>query len=154
MDWPDKITPRQRDFVTAFVGEARGHAGNAAKIAGYSDKSYGRELRTKPHVLEAIELYRGYLLESGTYAVVDPIRVHQEWIDILDDLETTRYEKITLLRDASRANGMFTDTVNIRDESHPMRRLVLVEQNAWDPDKESPEDYVERMIKIKESEKK
>lgn len=146
MEWPDKITEKQIAFVIAFVGEAKGNATKAAKVAGYSDASYGRELRTKTHVIEAIELYRRHLIDSGQYLVIDPIRVHQEWLDILEDIETTRHEKIQLLRDAARASGMFTENVNIHDDRHPMRRLVLIERNKWDPETEAAEEYLKRRM--------
>lgn len=46
---------KQRDFVEYYIGEARGNATEAARLADFSDPSYGRELLTKPHVKRAIE---------------------------------------------------------------------------------------------------
>ena len=47
-----ELTSKQRTFVDEFVKDK--HSEKAALRAGYSEPSYGRELRTKPHVREAI----------------------------------------------------------------------------------------------------
>lgn len=48
-----KLSPRERQFVEAYVGEARFRAPEAAARAGYAP-SYGYVLRRKPEVAEAI----------------------------------------------------------------------------------------------------
>ena len=55
----NSLTDQQRQFVVAFTSDpgAIGNASEAARRAGYSEKSareLGRQLLDKPHVLEAI----------------------------------------------------------------------------------------------------
>jgi len=45
---------QQRRFVEHYMGAARGNATEAARLAGYSEPSYGRQLLTKSHVKQAI----------------------------------------------------------------------------------------------------
>lgn len=131
----------------AMIGQANGNATKAAKLAGYSDSSYGRELRTKPHVIESIEAYREHLMQSGEYRVIDPIRIHKEWITLLDDNETTNTEKITLLRDAARSNAMFTDKV---EHSGNLGGQIVISSGDVPPDKweEIAKSHMESMLKV------
>jgi phage terminase small subunit len=46
---------KQRRFVEHYVGAAGGNATEAAEMAGFSDRSYGRELVQKPHIKRAIQ---------------------------------------------------------------------------------------------------
>lgn len=147
MEWPERITEKQRRFIMAIVGSARGNATQAAKDAEYSDASYGRELRTKPHIIETIEAYRQYLIQTGEYRVIDPIRVHHEWIDILEDPETSRAEKIQLLRDVARSNAMFTDKVE--HSGHVGGQIVIIggniDEKEWERKASS---YMEGMLRL------
>lgn len=52
---PPKLTTKQKMFVDAYVGEARGNATKAASIAGYAiPKQQGSENLAKPVIAEAI----------------------------------------------------------------------------------------------------
>lgn len=56
----DGLTMRQRLFVVAFVGEAQGRPGQAAKLAGYKGSSHNlavqaHKLRKNPKIQAAIE---------------------------------------------------------------------------------------------------
>ena len=55
-----RLTRKQQLFVAAYVGEAKGNATEAARIAGYggSDatlRQTGSENLTKPHIIAAVE---------------------------------------------------------------------------------------------------
>lgn len=50
-----ELSEKQRRFVEAYMGRAAGNATEAARVAGYSDPNYGRQIITKPNVLSAIE---------------------------------------------------------------------------------------------------
>ena len=49
-----KLTPRERLFIHAFLGEARGNASLAARLAGYSNGKHGSMLLARPRVRAAI----------------------------------------------------------------------------------------------------
>lgn len=141
MNWPENITEKQRRFIMAYLGEAKGNATEAARIAGYKGSentlaSVGKENLRKPHIFETITKYRKYLITSEKYPVVDPIRIHREWLGLLTDPETSRTEKITLLRDAARAAGMFKDTLKLEHFFTP----------DWDPEKGDAKEFVLKMI--------
>jgi phage terminase small subunit len=61
MDEPIKFTLKEQRFVNAYLGDANGNATEAARIAGYSAKSYdamrkaASETLTKPHVRAHID---------------------------------------------------------------------------------------------------
>ena len=58
-----KLTGKQALFVSEYLRDF--HAGKAAIRAGYIREDYGRELRTKTHIAEAIEEGKGKLLSKA-----------------------------------------------------------------------------------------
>jgi phage terminase small subunit len=64
------MTERERLFVDAYMGEAKGNAAKAATIAGYSEKGSrqrGSELLTKRNIQDAIDAKR-LTLEKASIA--------------------------------------------------------------------------------------
>lgn len=54
----DGFTEMQRAFLEAYIGPARYNASEAARRAGYSERTahaIGHELKNKPHIRTAIE---------------------------------------------------------------------------------------------------
>lgn len=61
-----KLTPKQEKFIAAYLGEARGNATQAARMAGYRGNDatlaeIGRENLRKPGIAERIEAARAEL---------------------------------------------------------------------------------------------
>src|SRR5690606_5885979 len=61
-----KLTPKQEKFIHAYLGEARGNATEAARMAGYKGNdvtlaSVGAENLKKPQISERIEAARAEL---------------------------------------------------------------------------------------------
>lgn len=91
---PHKLTPLQQRFVDAYVGEARFNASEAARIAGYSEKTAGQ----KGHELKNIESIRARIdevLETNTLRSNEILR---ELTDVAmrglhEFIEITRYDK-------------------------------------------------------------
>jgi phage terminase small subunit len=60
-DETPKLTTKEQRFISAYLGDANGNATEAARIAGYSDKSYdalrkeASRIVTKPHVRAHID---------------------------------------------------------------------------------------------------
>lgn len=55
LDPPPRLTPKQKAFIDAYVGEARGNATKAARIAGYADPEVsGWQNKQKAVVADAI----------------------------------------------------------------------------------------------------
>lgn len=77
------LSIKQTKFVAAYLGEAKGNATEAARMAGYKGNdvtlgAVGYENINKPHVLQVIESARAFILEQG-------ISVKQSRIDALND---------------------------------------------------------------------
>lgn len=70
MSFPKKLTPKERRFVTAYIGEAAGNGTKAAILAGYAKKSAAvtaSQLLRKPNI--AAELTKVVALtEQSTVA--------------------------------------------------------------------------------------
>lgn len=146
--WYIGITEKQRKFIEAFVGEAKGNATEAARLAGYSQaEASGHENLRKPKILEKIEMYRQQVQQSGEYPMITPDRIHKEWLSLLDDKETTKTEKITLLRDAARSNAMFTE--KIEHSGNIGGQIVIIggdiNEKEWEKKAIS---YMEAMLKV------
>ena len=57
------LTPKQRAFVAAYVGEAKGNGTQAARLAGYAGDDHtlsmvGTENLRKPAIMAALEVFR------------------------------------------------------------------------------------------------
>jgi phage terminase small subunit len=57
------LTPKQQAFVAAYVGEAKGNATQAARLAGYEGndltlRAVGAENLTKPAIIAALDVFR------------------------------------------------------------------------------------------------
>ena len=118
---------RQRRFVEAYVGRARGNATEAARIAGYSDESYGREVLTKTHVLKAIRaLVRAETLSRSD--VRHRISRHAtasiaDVLDLVDVVQHVAYQPT----EADKLAAMLTRSVGDTDVKH-LRTGDLKEQ--------------------------
>lgn len=75
-----ELTPKQRAFVNFYVGEARGNATKAARLAGYAGedevlRSVGHENLTKLHIRQAIS-------ERTSEYAMSPEEILAEYADI------------------------------------------------------------------------
>ena len=151
MAWYSDLTEKQRKFVEAYVGEAKGNATKAARLAGYSaPRTSGKENTAKHHILEAVEAYREELQQSGEYPMVTPDRIHKEWLSLLNEQSTSNTERITLLRDAARSNAMFKDKV---EHSGNIGGQIVVSGDRMDPKEweQIAKSHMEAMLKVVES---
>jgi hypothetical protein len=54
--WLERLTLKQRKFITFYLGEANGNATEAARLAGYAwPEKQGHQQLVKPYIREAIE---------------------------------------------------------------------------------------------------
>jgi len=88
------LTPRQRQFVDAYVGKARFNATQAAIQAGYSPKTAGQ----KGHELKNIEAIRARIDEVLEAHTITSTEVLRELTDVgmrglHEFIEITRYDK-------------------------------------------------------------
>lgn len=82
-DMANQLSIKQAMFVSAYLGEAKGNATEAARMAGYKGNdvtlgAVGAENLKKPLIMTAIENARTAILEQG-------ISVKQSRIDALND---------------------------------------------------------------------
>lgn len=104
---PKPLTPRQHAFVSAYIGESRGNATDAAIRAGYSAKtagSIGAENLTKPEIQAAIQAWRDEVKQRGIASL--EYRVNR-----LDELERKYWDVIEARKQA------YTDTKVIGGET-------------------------------------
>lgn len=100
------LSAKQKAFCLAYVGEAKGNATEAARVARYAIPSQsGYENLIKPEVLEYIrELTEAMHRESGA---LTPEEIHYHWANIARDGGVGVMQRLAALRDAARAQGMF-----------------------------------------------
>ena len=78
------LTEKQRAFVAAYIGEARGNATQAARLAGYSGGDaacavMGSELLRHPKVTQAIEVFR---LATARASIMDAVEAAERLTQI------------------------------------------------------------------------
>lgn len=125
----DKLTPKQRRFLDAYLTEARWNATRAAKIAGYSEHtaySIGWELLRKPEIKAAVN---ERLAESAMSAdevlglLADQARGSLE--DVLDEEGRFDYAKA---RDAGKLHLIHQYEVSVEvtgEERPPIEKTKL-----------------------------
>lgn len=141
-----KLTAKQERFANAYVGKARCNASEAARLAGYSEKSasvIGHDLKKTSHIRARID----ELLQANT---LSPVEVLRELTDVgmrgLHEFVTiTRFDadgnpvaakmdasaKIKSLELIGKAYGQFTDKVQHSGEvSIPITTIKV----TLDPD--------------------
>ncbi len=102
------LTHKQALFCQAYVGEAKGNGCEAARIAGYSNpRSASNDNLQKPVILAEITR----LTEEAQQArgALSPAEIRQLWGEIARDESESATVRLTALRDAARASGLFLD---------------------------------------------
>lgn len=106
------LTHKQNLFCRAYVGEAKGNGTESARIAGYAGTdatlaSVAAENLRKPHILAEITR----LTEEAQQArgALSPAEIRQFWGEIARDPKESSTVRLTALRDAARASGLFLD---------------------------------------------
>lgn len=91
---PKKLTPMQQRFVTFYTGEARFNASEAARLAGYSEKTAGQ----KGFELKNIEAIRARIDEVLEAETLRASEILHELTDVAmrglhEFIEITRFDK-------------------------------------------------------------
>ena len=125
--WHDLLrSEKQRTFVEAFLGEAKGNGSKAARIAGYAcPKQQATENLSKPYIQEAIERYRESLPKR-----LSPEDIHDLWAQIANDPDEATGNRIKALRDAARSQAMFVERV--RHEGSTELRFQIPDRDGDD----------------------
>ena len=128
-----KLTLKQHRFVVAYMGEAKGNATQAARIAGYSGsdntlRTVGQENMTKPAIISAIEEYKNK--EEGIATREDILRF---WSDMLNDESVKETHRIRCAENLARCYAMFIERRKIEgalkiDDTRD--KLVALLENA------------------------
>jgi hypothetical protein len=90
------LTAKQEAFVSAYIGEARGNASAAAKIAGYSVRQSAGDVLSNPVVQTTIQAWRDEIKASGIASL-------EYRIVSLDDMEQ-RYKRLIEARAVAYAD--------------------------------------------------
>jgi hypothetical protein len=102
-------TDKQKQFVEAFCGDACGNATQAAKLAGYSDKSraslaaQGAENLEKPKIQAAIRAIR-----ENEPRIADPAEIQAFWTRQMREDGSKK-----AARDLAKSQGMFTQQIEV-----------------------------------------
>jgi hypothetical protein len=117
------ITERQRRWVEAYMGAAKGNATEAARLAGYRGnaetlRQVGHENLTKPHVRAAV----------AARVAADPrVKTREELqlflSQVIDDPRNKLCDRLTAVKLLARTQGIFVDRHIV--ESGAQAQVVL-----------------------------
>lgn len=143
-DQPKKLTAKQELFVAAYLGEAKGNATEAARIAGYAKPAeQGYENLRKPHISARVRQELEKFNVSADAVLQELARVaFAEWHDFVEvvgrakDGEVTKVRsdigsKVKALELLGKYHQLFTEKqeVNVNVRRH---EVVGVTQDALD----------------------
>lgn len=137
-----KLSPLERRFVDAYIGDAHFNATQAARIAGYTEKSAGQmgfRVKNRPNVrarireaLEEATLTREELLKvvaedasRSDYQILDEARRLNSEIVASSLVSGLISSRTTARTNLMKAYGMFTENVNVSGSLR--REIVLVD---------------------------
>jgi phage terminase small subunit len=121
----NELTPKQRRFVEAYVGPARGNACEAARIAGYRGspqtlRAVGHENLTKPDIAAAVKKRTEMALESMR---ADEVLLHLTDIASGRDQRARVSDRIRALELLGKNHALWTDVQEVRDLPKDERKL-------------------------------
>ena len=126
-----KLTPKQERFVAEYLVDLNATA--AARRAGYSDPSYGRQVITKPHVAAAIDAAKA---ARARRVEITADRVLQELgnIAFADMRELCRWdgERVTLVPSAELTEEQAAAIRTVRARRTTKRGGTVVEVQSHD----------------------
>ena len=104
------LTGKQKAFVEAYCGEAKGNATEAARLAGYSSpEGSAAKNMGKGKIREAVEKRMAEVREAR--GALTPEECHELWARMARDLSVMPKDRLAAVRDAAKAMGMFVDRV-------------------------------------------
>ena len=111
-----RLTQKQRLFVEAYVGEARGNATEAARLAGYKGRDttlaqVGAENLRKPYIASAIEKRAEEMREAS--GALTPEEIHELWGDIARDTQQSTKDRLKASELAAKSQGMFLERLEV-----------------------------------------
>lgn len=116
MAWDDGLTRKQKLFVEYYVGEAKGNATEAARLAGYSSpEGSAAKNMGKGKILEAIAALSAELAERD--GALTPEEIQEMWAEIARDPKQMTKDRLKALSDAARSQGLFIDRRHVQVES-------------------------------------
>lgn len=115
-EWANGLTLMQRLYVEAYVGEAKGNATEAARIAGYaSPENSARDNAGKPKIMQAVHEALEEIRKD--HDVLTPEEIHAFWRRVVYDDSVEMKDRLKAASDAARAMAMFVDRKELRVES-------------------------------------
>lgn len=112
-----KLTEKQRRFVEAYMGEAKGNATEAARLAGYKGnratlQAVGKENLSKPLISGAVAQ-----VQSADPLVATREERQQFWTAMMKDEEAHPVARLKASELLAKASGDFV--IRFRDETPP-----------------------------------
>lgn len=129
MAWRDGLTRKQRLFVEYYVGEAKGNATEAARLAGYSSpEGSAAKNMGKGKLLEAIAALSAELAEKD--GALTPEEIQEMWAEIARDPKQMTKDRLKALSDAARSQGLFIDRRHVQVSGGGAGVVVYVPSNG------------------------
>jgi phage terminase small subunit len=140
---PAKLTPKQEQFVSAYVGEARYNATKAAMLAGYSEATaYSQGHRLLKNVEIAARIKDILATRSMTAeAVLDELTdvAGADWREFITvrtnprtgaqiDVRMDLASKVKALEVLAKAHGLLTDRIDISGQVTQTVQLVGISE--------------------------
>ena len=102
------LTPKQRAFVKAYRGQAKGNATEAARLAGYKHpRQMGSENLTKPDIQQALGT-----TPTSNPRIASPERIREWWSGVFEGREEPDAKLSDRLKAAellAKSGGMFIE---------------------------------------------
>ena len=126
------LTQKRRDFVNAYVGPANFSVGEAAKIAGYSDRSEGYKALKDPEVQELVKEATTFAQET-TWLSQNKI-LEKLWEEAHKEGQgCTQAARIQALVHLGKHIGMWQEKTEER-EAQITYNIINYNSNADDPE--------------------
>jgi phage terminase small subunit len=114
-----KLTEKQRRFVLAYIGEARGNGTEACRIAGYkgNDKTLSvvaTENLGKPSIAEAIQESRD---NDPLIATVEQVR--KFWTETMNDDDNEKRDRLKASELLAKTQGQFIEKRIVHNTGDP-----------------------------------
>jgi len=111
-----RLSGKQRKFCEAYVGEARGNATEAARLAGYKGTTkaltvVGSRNLGKPSIVQHITELAEKLREAS--GALTPEEIHELWGDIARDGNQSTKDRLRASELAAKSQGMFLERLEV-----------------------------------------
>jgi len=120
-----KLTEKQRKFVEAFMGPAKGNATEAARIAGYSGndatlRNAGSRLLTNANISEAIKER-----QESDPLVADREERQRFWSEVMRNDQADMRDRLKASEILGKSQADFTEKIDHTTDGKALTQLII-----------------------------